>query len=383
MPLVIGYLLGSILPAYFLTRMMLGIDIRSVGSGHAGTTNVYREVGLWPAVVTAFYDSTKGILAIQIAEAMGYPDYISFLSGYFAVIGHVFPFYLHFRGGKGAATTVGLLLFSLWNTWLTLPFPTLLTDLFFLLLIVSVLSWTTKKGDVVGIFVLPALSVLLTLRRVNDIWFIWLLIVTLMFINLKNILEEKLIELDEAGWRVFIRPTSFLLFVLGMTMEKGDFLLLTTVVFSVFFLADVVRLLSKRIHRFFHEELEFKIYRKDERKQISSISLFLLGVILSFLLFDKHIAFTAGCFLAFGDMAAKIIGASFGKRKLFDKTVEGTMVGLVIDLFIAYAISLSGLLDLSSALIGGLTATVCEILPLSIDDNVSVPLCSSLVMSLL
>ncbi|PLV57131.1 glycerol-3-phosphate acyltransferase [Thermotoga sp. SG1] len=380
--LLIGYFLGSFLPAYFLVKAMAGIDVRSVGTRHAGTMNVYRTVGLWPAAVTAFYDTTKGILAVQISKMMGQSDFVALLSGYFAVIGHVFPFYLQFKGGKGAATSVGLLLFFLWNTWLKLPVQYFLSDLLVLLLLVFTFFWATRKGDVVGLFVLPALGLVLSFRRVDNLWFLWVLVGTLWTINLRNVLEEKVIKLGEASWRVLVRPSAFLLLLLGLKMEKEKFLLLVVIVFSIFLLADISRLISRRVHRFFHEELEVKIYRSEERKKISSMTLFLLGVLLSFLLFEREISFTAGCFLIFGDMTAKIVGVSFGRKRLFHKSFEGTMAAFAVNLFVAYTIFLSGLMDFFPAFLGSVVATTCEVLPLSIDDNVSVPVFSSLAMNL-
>ncbi|WP_296903949.1 glycerol-3-phosphate acyltransferase [Thermotoga sp.] len=365
--------MGSILPAYFLVKVIAGVDVRSVGTKHAGTTNVYRTVGLWPAMVTAFYDTTKGILAVQISKAMGQSDSVALLSGYFAVIGHVFPFCLQFRGGKGAATSVGLLLFFLWNTWLKFPIQWFLSDLFVLLSLVLVLLWSSRKGDVVGTFVLPALGLILSFRGINHLWFLWIIVGTLWMINLRNVLEERAMKLGEAGWRVLIRPAAFLLLLLSLKMEKEEFLLLVMVVFSIFLLADISRLISRRVHRFFHEELEVKIYRSGERKKISSMTLFLLGVLLSFLLFEKEVSFTAGCFLIFGDMTAKIVGISFGKKRLFHKSLEGTITALVVNLFVAYMIFHAGLMDFFPAFLGSVVATTCEVLPLSIDDRKTSP----------
>jgi len=383
--LVTGYLLGSFLPAYFLTKWILGIDIRNVGTYHAGTTNVYRAVGLWPAAVTALYDTTKGIMALSFARSLGVPHWVAYLSGYSAILGHVFPFYLQFRGGKGAATTVGLLLFFLWNHWLVLPLRVLLLDFLVLLSIVLTILWSSRRGDVVGLFVLPALGVLLWLRTIEDAWFVLLLIFTLFLINLKNTLDQKLIRFSEGTrvWRVLIRPAAIALLVLGLKMEKGNFLLLNGAVLLLFLLMDVIRLFSKRVSEFFHNEVPFKIFKEKERVRVSSMTLFLLGILLSFLLFDVRVAFVSGCFLTFGDLAAKIIGMSFGKRKLFEKTLEGSLAYLVVSVYVAHVASVLGFVGLTAGLLGALASTVCEVIPLSIDDNVSVPIFSALVMSLL
>lgn len=105
---LIGYLLGSFSPAYFLTKWILGIDIRSVGLHHAGTTNVLKNVGLWPAVLTATYDLAKGVLALKLSFLLGFPEHVCFISALSAIIGHVFPFYLQFRGGRGALRPVAV-----------------------------------------------------------------------------------------------------------------------------------------------------------------------------------------------------------------------------------------------------------------------------------
>ena len=140
--------------------MVLGVDIRKLGTKHAGAMNVYRNVGLWPAVLTALYDTSKGVLAFKLASILDLPEQICFVSAMASVAGHMFPFYLQFRGGRGAATTVGILLYFLWTEWLKLPFSTLLFDLSILALIVLVLFLISKKGDVVGLFVLPARALL-------------------------------------------------------------------------------------------------------------------------------------------------------------------------------------------------------------------------------
>lgn len=381
--ILLGYLLGSFLPAYFITRMVLGVDIRKLGTKHAGTTNVYRNVGLWPAVLTALYDTSKGVLAFKLASLLHLPEQICFVSAMASVAGHMFPFYLQFRGGRGAATTVGILLYFLWTEWLKLPFSTLLSDLSVLALIVLVIFLISKKGDVVGLFVLPALALLVMLRIPDRSYLIVLPVFVLLAINIYNIISWKMIKFQEdiRPWRVFIRPAAFLLLVLGYRIEKTSFMLLMSVLIAIFLVLDLVRLSHRRVQRFFHDEFKFKMFKEAERKRLSSMTLFLLGVTLSYLFFENGLAIAACSFLILGDLAAKIIGMNFGKRKLFHKTVEGTLAHLVLCIYTAYVLHVMNFVPLGVGMLGAIAATICEALPLAINDNVSVPLFSGIVMN--
>lgn len=107
---IVGYLLGSIPFAYIAGRLIKGIDIRQVGGGNAGALNTMREVGTAAGFGVLFADVAKGVLAVLIAQWLGLSLIFAFIAGFAAVVGHNWPVFLHFRGGKGAATTLGVLL---------------------------------------------------------------------------------------------------------------------------------------------------------------------------------------------------------------------------------------------------------------------------------
>ena len=115
--IIIGYLLGSFPAAYLAGRLRKGIDIREVGSKNMGAMNVYYEVGPVEAALVTLADLGKGIAAILLVRWVSGNSLISpfdFLTGLTtvaAVIGHVFPIFLKFRGGKGGATAIGILIF--------------------------------------------------------------------------------------------------------------------------------------------------------------------------------------------------------------------------------------------------------------------------------
>jgi acyl phosphate:glycerol-3-phosphate acyltransferase len=107
-----GYLLGSIPFGLLLTRLAGLGDIRTIGSGNIGTTNVLRTGSKGLAALTLLCDAGKGIAAVLVAASWG-QEY-ALLAGLFAVIGHNFPLWLRFHGGKGVATTLGVLLALAW-----------------------------------------------------------------------------------------------------------------------------------------------------------------------------------------------------------------------------------------------------------------------------
>lgn len=121
---VVGYLLGSIPFGYLLVRAFHKQDIRSLGSGNIGATNVVRSGGKALGIVTLVLDMLKGAVAVlaglyinaQFNGLFGDPTSIApVVAGIAALLGHVFPVWLHFRGGKGVATGLGIFLVTVWK----------------------------------------------------------------------------------------------------------------------------------------------------------------------------------------------------------------------------------------------------------------------------
>ena len=122
---LIAYLIGSI-PTGFLMAKMRGVDIRSVGSGNIGATNVFRVLGKGPGVMVLLIDALKGFLPAKFLPALflhgasiSSPryQYLALIAGVFAILGHNYTCWLRFKGGKGVATTAGVLI-----AWVPLAF---------------------------------------------------------------------------------------------------------------------------------------------------------------------------------------------------------------------------------------------------------------------
>jgi len=115
--LIGAYLLGSIPTAYIVAKFRKGTDIRDVGSKNMGGMNVVYNVGFWWGILTIAVDISKGVLAMAIAHwfkhAFGLPVPAYFATGIAVMLGHNFPIFLKFRGGKGGATAVGILCYIL------------------------------------------------------------------------------------------------------------------------------------------------------------------------------------------------------------------------------------------------------------------------------
>ncbi len=119
--LLAGYLLGSIPSGYLAGRWLKGVDIRTLGSGSTGATNVLRQFGKAPALVVFLVDVLKGTAAVLLAKALLQPlgitadsDWWVVLTGLAALAGHIWPIWLGGRGGKAVATGLGMLLGLTW-----------------------------------------------------------------------------------------------------------------------------------------------------------------------------------------------------------------------------------------------------------------------------
>ena len=107
---IVAYLLGSIPFGYLIVRGKSGADIRETGSGGTGATNVSRRAGKAAGVLTLLLDAAKGCVAVLIARAVVGNDWVIAAAAIAALVGHIFPVWLGFRGGKGVATGVGIFL---------------------------------------------------------------------------------------------------------------------------------------------------------------------------------------------------------------------------------------------------------------------------------
>ena len=108
-----GYLIGSISPSYLLGKWLRGIDLRHCGSGNVGATNAFRVLGPAPGIIALILDAAKGVLAVLLATAIWRQTYqlevVRIFGGLAAICGHNWTIFLKFKGGKGVATSAGVI----------------------------------------------------------------------------------------------------------------------------------------------------------------------------------------------------------------------------------------------------------------------------------
>lgn len=145
-----AYLLGALPFGYWLVRLRKGEDVRAVGSGATGATNVARAAGLAGGVVTLLLDAGKGYGAVWLAGWLTQADALWVAAaGFAAVFGHCFPVFLGFRGGKGVATAIGVFAFAA---------PLAVAAMLAVWLIVFLLWRYVSLGSILSVAVYPALA---------------------------------------------------------------------------------------------------------------------------------------------------------------------------------------------------------------------------------
>ena len=164
--MIIAYLIGSFNPAIVITRLKTGKDIRTMGSGNAGFTNVLRSVGKGPAIATIALDYLKGTVGVLIGwwifsqltvtnevSPTEYVIYGRYLAGLFVILGHSFPIYYGFKGGKSVVTANALMLVVDWRVFLMILGTFLI--IFFLTKLISL-------GSIICAALYPVYTALIT-----------------------------------------------------------------------------------------------------------------------------------------------------------------------------------------------------------------------------
>lgn len=161
--IIASYLVGSISFSIVVAKLFKGIDIRDHGSGNAGATNTLRVLGLGPAILVLALDLLKGMGSVALARAVSDQDYLPVVCGLAAIIGHNWPIWFKFKGGKGIATAIGVLSVLVF-------FPALIAGIIAILSIVF--TRYVSLGSLIFTFLTPIFVFVLPLI-VDSYSFIW------------------------------------------------------------------------------------------------------------------------------------------------------------------------------------------------------------------
>ena len=184
---IIAYLIGSINFSVILSKKMAGFDVRDKGSGNAGTTNMLRSVGKKAAAITLVCDILKGVVAILLAMLMNKisPNsngaLLVQIAGVAVILGHTFPIFFKFKGGKGVATSLGVLIMSNWQIGL-------ICLVFALILII--LTQMVSVGSIAAAILYPVLTIFIPQNYIlpgNYIIYSVVLAVIIVFNHRENV----------------------------------------------------------------------------------------------------------------------------------------------------------------------------------------------------
>src|SRR3989344_1455851 len=319
--LVLAYLIGSLSPGYFFGRIVKGIDIRKFGNHNTGATNTYHVVGPVYGFVTVVFDFLKaGMVYVLLVLNWGIDPNWAILFGLAVVAGHNWPFYLQFRGGRGAASLSGLVV------------------------AVAVLNQTWPAV----LFVALSIVYLLVIsKKLAGIWSV-----------------RKTLKLS-----ALLLPFGFI------EISSGFFLVFTATLLIIAVVFDIVRLSSARFNKKYITLGQFA--KEKEKRRLSGYTLFLLSALVLFLFFPKDIVLVSLAFFIFADLVAPIGGALFLKKEISHRKTWGGAVSIVAACLFAgsFMVKLSSAgINWNLVVAASVIVAVLDQFSFVLDDNLLVPL---------
>jgi glycerol-3-phosphate acyltransferase PlsY len=180
---LIGYVIGCFQTSFFVGKLNK-IDIRNYGSKNAGATNVKRVLGLKAGIIVFIIDILKSIIAFMICSSLFKSRLAGVYSGIGVVLGHDFPFYLKFKGGKGIASSMGLILIFDWRAAIIA---------YTIGILVVIFSRKISAGSIIASFLLPFILILLNYSKKIVFLFSFIVIINIIkhWQNIKRLLSGK------------------------------------------------------------------------------------------------------------------------------------------------------------------------------------------------
>ncbi len=385
-----GYLAGSISPAYFITRWLKGIDIRTVGRGHAGASNVFLNVSAAAGIITAVIDLVKGAaVVLACLYLLSAPLALAYLGGLTAVAGHVFPFYLRFKGGWGAATSTGILLLSIY--WLIAADPYyFIPELVLMAFVVASTIFITRNDYLLSLVALPLLAYFILLRyypRLEAVvaGMIMGYIFAISLIQLARHHRFRFLQPENpAFWSAVIKVVLLIFLILVVQFPAERPFLAPLAASVLLLLLDTVRLKSKDPHHFtILKKLACFLYLANGETGFSALTLFCLGASFTALFFSRwslNLVVAAVSFLVTGDLVEQMVEPLYGHTALLVGSLEGSLGHLTACSVIGYILHAYLGISTAALVVGAITATLVKQLPLRGLNRIAVPVASALAM---
>lgn len=328
--LILGYLIGSLSPGYFFGKVVKKIDIRKYKNRNTGAANTYYLVGPVYGIITGVFDALKAAIAYWITASPAFASKggdLAILVGLAAVVGHIWPFYLKFRGGRGAASLAGLSVVMLYYTtsWYALTFVT---------------------GAIIYGMIL------------NQVEF-----------------EAPVRKILKFGGLIF--PLGLFWFLRSSVINAAGTLLAISLIF------DFARFVLPRFNLGYLKVAS--LAKSKEKRFLSGYTLFLIGAAVTLRFFPSEIAiFTITAFIASDILAPAGKEAFLPVRFAKDKTVGGAMVVFATAFLAGIFLRSLGHLPISMNFIlaGAGIMALLDQLSFIVDDNVLVPIGTAVVLTL-
>jgi len=349
-----AYLLGSISPAYFLGKILKGVDVRDP----------------FPAAITAAVDLSKGIAAVLIAEnLLNLPAVWLLVPAWMAMLGHIFAFCLRFRGGGGMVTAAGICLFSCAVSIVQGSFA---PDRLVAVLIVAALVFSaSRSGDLTCLAAFFFLGIVTPLEMgfAPRAVLIFSLSLYCFALAVRSTVIRRVFvidpEIEMKWWRVIARPFALLFIPIDLLFGRTTLLFLMAGIGVILIGTDIFRMLSRH-------QLQL-LFKKKEIKRFSSMTSFVVAIFLIFLVFPGVIPYLGLAFITVGDLFSKIIGIKFGKVRLFRaRTLEGSLGFLAGSFMAGWVIYMLRPVPLYAVIAGPLFAAAVELFSMDLDDNFTV-----------
>lgn len=325
--MLISYLLGSISTGYFFSRIKHK-DLRKLHPNYnIGATNTYHNIGKIYGILTGIIDLSKGSLAFLIGlKLLSNPD-LALIFSLPVILGHNYPFYLEFHGGKGFATSLGLLIISLFYT-----------------------------------------------RS-------WVMLIVLILLSIYGLLNSRRIKIVKPKRKLY-RLTGFIIPLLYFFTDKSVILNITFIALIIFLTLDVLRILSRRFNHELFERLKSFVKPKEEYS-MSTTTLFLISATLTLAFSQKEVAITAIIFFIVGDTVAEIFGKIYRDYKIGRKSLEGSLACFSSCIMIGTLLIAPLSISLFFVIKAAFFASLIELASQKIDDNLTMPIGTALLLSFL